>query len=63
MFLRVIDTFIEWALSIGEFFETCRYFTERVGTPLQPFDGVGGGLFALTHGPPVRTYLSHIPNS
>ena len=44
MFLRVIETFIEWPFSIGEFFETCRCFTERVGTPLQPFDGVGGGL-------------------
>jgi hypothetical protein len=63
MFLRVIETFIEWPLSIGELFETYCCFTERVGTPLQPFDGVGGGLFVLTHGPPICTCLSHIPNS
>ena len=63
MFLRVIEAFIKWSLRISEFFETCRCFTERVGTPLQPFDGVGGGLLVLTHCPPLCTCLGHIPNS
>ena len=63
MFLRVIETFIEWPLGIGELLKTCHCFTKRVGTLLQPFEGIGGRLFLLTHRPPFRTRLSHIPNS
>jgi hypothetical protein len=63
MFLRVIETFIEWSLGIGELFKTCRCFTKCVGTLFQPIDGIGGRLYLLTHRPPFRTRLSHIPNS
>jgi hypothetical protein len=60
--LRVIKTFIEWPLSIRELFETCRPVAERVCMLLQPFNGIGGRLFVLTHRPPLGTGLSHIPN-
>ena len=63
MLLRVVEALKERPLSIGKLFETCRCSTERVGTALQPFNGISWELFVLTHSPPVRTRLSNIPNS
>src|SRR5262245_33016433 len=55
MLLCVIETFIEWPLSIGELLETCRCVTERICTLLQPLNRIGRWLFMLMHRPSLCT--------